>query len=153
MFSLCFPMLEIPGSLDFQLSPSRFPRILRSPSSRNPRFLVRASASRNTMFLLCLLLCLLLCFYYVFPRLEILGSLDFQSSPSRFPRILRSPSSRNPRFLVRASASRNTMFLLCLLLYLLLCFLLGSKWQSLGSPRRIGRTCPGPGHPVPGEKV
>ena len=52
-------------------------------------------------------------YYYGFPRLEIPGSIDFQLSPSRLPRILRSPSSRNPRFLVRASASSKTWFLQC----------------------------------------
>jgi hypothetical protein len=41
------PCFQITGALDFQLSAPRFPRIVRSPSSRNPRFLVRASAPRN----------------------------------------------------------------------------------------------------------
>ena len=45
-----FPRFQIPGSLGFHWSPMHFPRILRSLSSRNPRFLVRASASRNTRF-------------------------------------------------------------------------------------------------------
>ena len=47
-----------------------------------------------------------------FPRFQIPGSLGFHSSPTHFPRILRPPSSRNPRFLVRASASRKVWFLL-----------------------------------------
>ncbi len=58
-------------------------------------------------------------FYQVFPRFQIPGSPDFQWPPVHFPRILRSPSSRNPRFPVRPSASRATWvftwFLPCLL--------------------------------------
>ena len=45
------PRFQIPGSLDFQWCPMDFPRILRSPSSRNPRFPVRLAAPRNTRFL------------------------------------------------------------------------------------------------------